>query len=62
MKSSKYAMSWKLKASILLLVFALVYLMAPIDGLPFTFFDDLAIVIVAIAIWIVAIVIETERR
>ncbi|MEM2912546.1 MAG: hypothetical protein QW146_08600 [Candidatus Bathyarchaeia archaeon] len=62
MESSKYAMSWKLKASILFLIFALIYLMAPIDGLPFTFFDDLAIVTVAVAVWIVAIVIETKRR
>jgi len=57
-RKSGVRFGWKSKASILLLIFALVYLAAPIDILPMTFFDDIAVVVFAIGVWVVAIVLE----
>jgi len=54
----KNRMSWKAKASLLLLIFAMVYLVMPFDVLPFSFFDDITVVLVAVAIWIVVVIVE----
>lgn len=53
-------MSWKLKVSLILLLAAIVYVfMAPDDFLPFTFFDNLGFVVVALIIWILVVLMET---
>jgi hypothetical protein len=53
-------MSWKMKASVILLLAAIVYVfMAPDDFLPFTFFDNLGFVVVAIIVWILVVFAET---
>jgi hypothetical protein len=57
----KIRMGWKAKASLLFLIFAMVYLIVPLDVLPFSFFDDVTIVLVAVAIWIVVVIIEGKR-
>ena len=61
-RKSGVRFGWKSKTSIMLLIFALVYLAAPIDILPMTFFDDIAIVVLAIAVWVVAIVLENTEE
>jgi hypothetical protein len=51
-------MSWKLKVSLILLLAAIVYVfMAPNDFLPFTFFDNLGFIVVAVIIWILVVVV-----
>lgn len=46
-------LSLKAKATLILLILCLAYLVSPWDILPFTFFDDLAIVIVGLGIWLI---------
>jgi peptidoglycan/LPS O-acetylase OafA/YrhL len=53
-------MSWKMKVSFILLLAAIVYVfMAPDDFLPFTFFDNLGFIVVAVIIWILVVLMET---
>jgi len=57
----KFRFSGKIKATLLFLLFAIVYVILPFDILPFSFFDDIAIVVVAFAFWFFAIILEEQE-
>ena len=48
----------KAKATLLFLIFALAYLVSPWDLLPFTFFEDIALVAIALIVWLVVAIVE----
>ena len=48
----------KAKATLLFLIFALAYLVSPWDLLPFTFFEDIALVAIALIVWLIVAIIE----
>jgi NADH:ubiquinone oxidoreductase subunit 6 (subunit J) len=59
----KIRMGWKARASLIFLIFAMLYLLAaPEDLLPFTFLDNLVIVVVAGAIWVIAVIVESTEE
>ena len=53
--------SLKGRLSLLLLFLSLVYLISPWDALPFSFFDDLAIVAVGIGVFALVVIGEKRR-
>ena len=61
MKIPKFRMGWKARTSLLFLLAALIYLVAPIDILPFTIFDDVAIIVIAIVFWFLMVIVESKE-
>ena len=56
----KFKMSLKARASLIFLLVALIYLVAPVDMLPFTIFDDVALIVIAIVFWFLIVIVENK--
>ena len=61
MKAPKFRMGWKARASLIFLLLALIYLIAPIDLLPFTIFDDVALIVIAVVFWFLMVIVENKE-
>ena len=61
MKTPKFGMGGKARASLVFLLLALIYLIAPIDLLPFTIFDDVALIVIAVVFWFLMVIVENKE-
>jgi hypothetical protein len=61
-REPRIRLGWKAIGSLLFLIASLVFLADPFDLVPIPFFDALAIVVIAVAVWIVVIVLEYSRE